>query len=79
MARTTVDNNNKSKKNKNKQDACGQLRMHLDALSVVARCADCDVALPIPVLTFLSDDYVAAMPRLGILVSWPTGAEVARA
>ena len=78
MARTTVDNN-KIKKSKNKQDACGQHRMHLDALSVVARCADCNAALPIPVLTFLSDDYVAAMPRLGILVSWPTGAEVARA
>lgn len=78
MARTTVDNN-KSKKIKNKQDACGQHRMHLDALSVVARCADCDVALPIPVLTLVTEDYVAAMPRLGILVSWPTGAEVARA
>lgn len=78
MARTTVDNN-KSKKSKNKQDACGQHRMHLDALSVVARCADCDVALPIPVLTLVTEDYVAAMPRLGILVSWPTGAEVARA
>jgi hypothetical protein len=78
VARTTVDNN-KSKKIKNKQDACGQHRMHLDALSVVARCADCDVALPIPVLTLVTEDYVAAMPRLGILVSWPTGAEVARA
>jgi len=78
VARTTVDND-KSKKNKNKQDTCDQHRLHLDALSVVARCADCNAALPIPVLTFLSDDYVAAMPRLSILVSWPTGAEVARA
>lgn len=76
MARTTVDNN-KSKKIKNKQDACGQHRMHLDVASVVACCADCGVALPIPVLTLVTEDYVAVMPRLGILVSWPTGAEVA--
>lgn len=76
MARTTVDNK-KTKKNRNNEAACGQHRMHLDAASVVARCADCGVPLPIPVLTFMADDYVAVMPRLGILVSWPTGVEVA--
>jgi hypothetical protein len=51
--------------------------MHLDVAAVVARCADCGVPLPIPVLTLVTEDYVAVMPRLGILVSWPTGAEVA--
>ena len=76
MARTTVDSK-KTKKNRNNEVACDQHRMHLDVAAVVARCADCGVPLPIPVLTLVTEDYVAVMPRLGILVSWPAGAEVA--
>lgn len=59
---------------KRQKHTCVQHRMHLDITSVVGRCADCDAPLPVPVLAFVTDDYVSAMPRLGVLVSWPTSA-----
>lgn len=78
MARTTVDNK-KSKKAAAVNDGCNTHRMHLDVSSVVACCADCGTPLPVPVLAFMAMDYVEVMTRMGIIVSWPTGVEVARA